>query len=94
MTSAYHPQTNLTERVNRTLKTMVASYVGNQRKQWDKYLRKYQSSGSPSTQQFRSPLAFPQMSSFLDVLSGVHWMSCCKLESFNQTPLPTVKLLS
>lgn len=38
MTSAYHPQTNLTERVNRTLKTMVASYVVNQHKQWDKYL--------------------------------------------------------
>uniref|UniRef100_A0A671TWU2 Gypsy retrotransposon integrase-like protein 1 n=1 Tax=Sparus aurata TaxID=8175 RepID=A0A671TWU2_SPAAU len=41
LTSAYHPQTNLTERVNRTLKTMVASYVGNQHKHWDKYLAEF-----------------------------------------------------
>ena len=40
-TTAYHPQTNLTERVNRTLKTMVASYVGNQHTQWDKYLPEF-----------------------------------------------------
>lgn len=41
LTSAYHPQTNLTERVNRTLKTMMASYVGNQHKHWDKYLPEF-----------------------------------------------------
>ena len=38
MTTAYHPQTNLTERVNRTLKPMIASYVDNNHKQWDKHL--------------------------------------------------------
>ncbi|KAL7827382.1 hypothetical protein SRHO_G00331000 [Serrasalmus rhombeus] len=27
LTTAYHPQTNLTERINRTVKTMIASYV-------------------------------------------------------------------
>lgn len=27
LTMAYHPQTNMTERVNRTLKSMIASYV-------------------------------------------------------------------
>ena len=37
LTTAYHPQTNLTERVNRTLKTMIASYVTNH-KHWDKHL--------------------------------------------------------
>lgn len=32
LTTAYHPQTNLTERVNRTLKGMIASFVGDQHK--------------------------------------------------------------
>uniref|UniRef100_A0A667Z6P1 Integrase catalytic domain-containing protein n=1 Tax=Myripristis murdjan TaxID=586833 RepID=A0A667Z6P1_9TELE len=41
MTTAYHPQTNLTERINRTLKTMIASYVGNNHKQWDKHLPEF-----------------------------------------------------
>ncbi|KAL2086044.1 hypothetical protein ACEWY4_017103 [Coilia grayii] len=38
LTTVYHPQTNLTERVNRTLKTMLSSYVGNQHKLWDMHL--------------------------------------------------------
>ncbi len=38
LTSAYHPQTNLTERINRTLKTMIASYVDNNHKHWDRHL--------------------------------------------------------
>ena len=38
MTTAYHPQTNLTERINRTLKVMIASYVGDNHKAWDKVL--------------------------------------------------------
>uniref|UniRef100_A0A8C4S3F8 Integrase catalytic domain-containing protein n=1 Tax=Erpetoichthys calabaricus TaxID=27687 RepID=A0A8C4S3F8_ERPCA len=38
LTTAYHPQTNLTERVNRTLKTMVASYVGERHQDWDRWL--------------------------------------------------------
>ena len=41
MTTAYHPQTNLTERVNRTLKTMIASFVGDNHKQWDKHLPEF-----------------------------------------------------
>ncbi|KAE8297832.1 Retrovirus-related Pol polyprotein from transposon 17.6 Protease [Larimichthys crocea] len=41
LTSAYHPQTNLTERVNRTLKTMIASYVGDNHKHWDKNLAEF-----------------------------------------------------
>ena len=41
LTSAYHPQTNLTERVNRTLKTMMASYVGSRHKNWDKHLHEF-----------------------------------------------------
>lgn len=38
MTSAYHQQTNFTERVNWTLKTMIASYAAENHKHWDKYL--------------------------------------------------------
>lgn len=34
----YHPQANPTERVNRTLKTMIRSYVGKDHKNWDKQL--------------------------------------------------------
>lgn len=41
MTTAYHPQTNMTERVNRTLKTMISSYVGNNHKHWDKHLHDF-----------------------------------------------------
>ncbi len=41
MTTAYHPQTNLTERINRTLKTMVASYVSDNHKHWDKFIPEF-----------------------------------------------------
>lgn len=41
LTTAYHPQTNLTERVNRNLKTMIASYVGDQHRLWDKWLAEF-----------------------------------------------------
>lgn len=38
LTTAYHPQTNATERVNRTLKTAIRAYVGNKHTSWDRYL--------------------------------------------------------
>ncbi len=38
LTTAYHPQTNATERVNRTLKTVIHAYVGDKHTSWDKYL--------------------------------------------------------
>uniref|UniRef100_A0A3Q4FYQ3 Integrase catalytic domain-containing protein n=1 Tax=Neolamprologus brichardi TaxID=32507 RepID=A0A3Q4FYQ3_NEOBR len=38
LTTAYHPQTNATKRVNRTLKTAIRAYVGNKHTSWDKYL--------------------------------------------------------
>ena len=41
LTTAYHPQTNYTERVNRTLKAMLASYVGEQHNQWDRFLPEF-----------------------------------------------------
>lgn len=34
----YHPQANPTERINRTLKTMIRSYVGDNHRTWDKNL--------------------------------------------------------
>ncbi len=37
-TTAYHPQTNMTERVNRTLKQTIAAYVEDNHKNWDQYL--------------------------------------------------------
>uniref|UniRef100_A0A3B4Z3E1 Gypsy retrotransposon integrase-like protein 1 n=1 Tax=Seriola lalandi dorsalis TaxID=1841481 RepID=A0A3B4Z3E1_SERLL len=41
LTTAYHPQTNMTERVNRTLKSMIASYVDNNHAKWDQYLSEF-----------------------------------------------------
>ena len=41
LTTAYHPQTNLTERVNRTLKTMIASFVGDHHYDWDRWLPEF-----------------------------------------------------
>ncbi len=41
LTTAYHPQTNLTERVNRNLKTMIASFVGNHHRLWDRWLPEF-----------------------------------------------------
>ncbi len=38
LTTAYHPQTNLTERVNRVLKTMISSYVRDNNKKWDRWV--------------------------------------------------------
>lgn len=38
LTTAYHPQTNATERVNRSLKTAIRAYVGNKHTAWDRYL--------------------------------------------------------
>ncbi|KAL1251055.1 hypothetical protein QQF64_018851 [Cirrhinus molitorella] len=39
--TSYHPQTNLSERVNRTIKTMMASYVGETHRDWDKWLAEF-----------------------------------------------------
>ncbi|XP_053681478.1 uncharacterized protein LOC127161145 [Labeo rohita] len=38
LTTAYHPQSNLTERVNRSLKTMIAMYVEENHRTWDQWL--------------------------------------------------------
>uniref|UniRef100_A0A3Q3NBZ8 Integrase catalytic domain-containing protein n=1 Tax=Mastacembelus armatus TaxID=205130 RepID=A0A3Q3NBZ8_9TELE len=38
LTTAYHPQTNATERVNRTLKTAIRAYVGDKHTSWDKFI--------------------------------------------------------
>ncbi len=38
LTTSYHPQTNMTERVNRTLKCMISAYVDNNHRKWDQYL--------------------------------------------------------
>ncbi|KAL6471869.1 hypothetical protein MHYP_G00205190 [Metynnis hypsauchen] len=41
LTTAYHPQTNLTERVNRTMKAMIASFVGKHHQDWDRWLPEF-----------------------------------------------------
>ncbi|KAG1666074.1 Chorion peroxidase [Nymphon striatum] len=39
-TSAYHPQSDLVERVNRTLLNMVRAYIKDEKASWDKHLQK------------------------------------------------------
>lgn len=41
LTTSYHLQANVTERVNRTLKVMISSYVGNQHDTWDQWLPEF-----------------------------------------------------
>uniref|UniRef100_A0A3B3QYN6 Integrase catalytic domain-containing protein n=1 Tax=Paramormyrops kingsleyae TaxID=1676925 RepID=A0A3B3QYN6_9TELE len=38
LTTAYHPQSNQTERVNRTIKTAIRAYVGLKHREWDRHL--------------------------------------------------------
>ncbi|KAK3529641.1 hypothetical protein QTP70_032518, partial [Hemibagrus guttatus] len=38
LTTAYHPQTNATERVNRTLKMAIRAYVDDKHTTWDQYI--------------------------------------------------------
>lgn len=37
-TTAYHPQTNHTERMNWTIKTAIRSYVGSRHRDWERHL--------------------------------------------------------
>jgi len=39
--SPYHPQPNISEKTNQTLKTMIASYVENNHTKWDIHLQKF-----------------------------------------------------
>lgn len=41
LTTAYHPQANMTERINRTLKCMIASYLDGNHKKWDQFLPEF-----------------------------------------------------
>ncbi len=51
LTTSYHPQTNLTERVNRTLKTMIASYVGQYHQASDQWLPEFRFAINTATQE-------------------------------------------
>ncbi|KAI2647074.1 Transposon Ty3-I Gag-Pol polyprotein [Labeo rohita] len=41
LTTSYHPQTNMTGRVNRTLQSMISAYVGDNHRKWDQYLPEF-----------------------------------------------------
>ncbi len=41
LTTAYHPQTNMTERINRTLKSMISAFVEDNHKSWDHHLSEF-----------------------------------------------------
>ncbi|KAL1247991.1 hypothetical protein QQF64_023367 [Cirrhinus molitorella] len=51
LTTAYHPQTNLTERVNRNLKNMMTAYVEDNHKKWDHYLPEFRFALNSATQE-------------------------------------------
>uniref|UniRef100_A0A3Q2PKX2 Integrase catalytic domain-containing protein n=1 Tax=Fundulus heteroclitus TaxID=8078 RepID=A0A3Q2PKX2_FUNHE len=40
-TTSYHPQANLTERSNQTIKTMIASFVGEYHINWDQWIQEF-----------------------------------------------------
>lgn len=40
-TTSYHPQANLTERSNRTIKTMISSFVGEHHINWDNWIQEF-----------------------------------------------------
>lgn len=44
LTTAYHPQTNLTERVNRNLRAMIGAFVGQHHQDWDRWLPEFRMS--------------------------------------------------
>lgn len=41
LTTAYHLQTNLTERANRTRKVMISSYVKDNHQNWDQWIHEF-----------------------------------------------------
>ena len=49
-TPPYHPQANPVERSNRTLKTMIAAFVGADHRNWDAHIMNY---GTRLTPQFK-----------------------------------------
>ncbi|MGH0124195.1 UNVERIFIED_CONTAM: hypothetical protein FKN15_054118 [Acipenser sinensis] len=50
-TTAYHPQTNFSERINRILKSMMASYVQERHAKWDCYLAEFRYAINSSKQE-------------------------------------------
>lgn len=41
LTTSYHPQTNFTKRINKTLKTMIASFVKENHRHWDRWISEF-----------------------------------------------------
>uniref|UniRef100_A0A3Q3B7K1 Gypsy retrotransposon integrase-like protein 1 n=1 Tax=Kryptolebias marmoratus TaxID=37003 RepID=A0A3Q3B7K1_KRYMA len=75
MTTAYHPQTNATERVNRTLKTAIRAYIEDGHTSWDKYLPQicFALRTAPHESTSLSPLLHGHVSSLTLVTLRVVW---------------------
>ncbi len=73
LTTAYHPQTNMTERVNRTLKNMMSAYVDDNHKKWDQFLPEFRFTLNSAIQK---PLDYLQQNSSLAENSKVQWTKC------------------
>lgn len=41
LTTSYHPQTNFTERINKTLKTIITSFVKENHRHWDRWISEF-----------------------------------------------------
>lgn len=41
LTTSSHPHSNLTKMINRTVKTMIAAYVGQQHQTWDQWISEF-----------------------------------------------------
>lgn len=75
LTTAYHPQTNLTERINRTLKTMISSYVHDNHRGWDKWIPEFRYAINSAWQE-STALTLAEIALGRNLKGPLEWLIC------------------
>ena len=57
----YHPQTNLVERSNRTLKAMISAFVGADHRNWDLHVHEFRHAVNIAVQSTTKISSLPQL---------------------------------